>query len=173
MTTPPPHTDEARLFKVLDAYGISHETREHPPIFTVEEGKEFKADLPGGHTKNLFLKDKAGQFVLICALADTSVRLNKLHKFLDTKRLSFGPEDALWENLGVRPGSVTLFSVLNDSEGKVRLVLDKALFRPERVWFHPLRNTASTAISTKDLSRFCEATNHSPTVIDFTSLTES
>jgi Ala-tRNA(Pro) deacylase len=173
MTTPTLRPDEANLFEKLDALGILHETREHPPIFTVEQSKGFKADWPGGHTKNLFLKDKAGQFVLICALGHTSVRLNKLHKILETKRLSFGAEDALWEHLGVRPGSVTLFSILNDTEGKVRLVLDKALFGPERVWFHPLRNTASTAIASKDILRFCEAADHSPAVIDFTLLAEN
>ena len=173
MTSPMPHPNESALFGLLTAQGISHETHEHPPIFTVEEGKDFKESLPGGHTKNLFLKDKAGQLVLVCALADTSVRLNKLHKALDTKRLSFGPEDALWECLGVRPGSVTLFSVLNDNEGKVRLVLDKALFGPKRVWFHPMRNTASTAIPSRDVLRFCEAANHRPTIIDFTDLAQN
>lgn len=168
-----PHPNESALFDLLDEQGISHETREHPPIFTVEDGKELKAGLPGGHTKNLFLKDKAGQFVLVCALASTTVRLNKLHRVLETKRLSFGSENALWDCLGVRPGSVTLFSVLNDSEGKVRLVLDKALFGSERVWFHPMRNTASTAISSSDVLSFCEAADQRPTVIDFSELAQN
>jgi len=170
MTATMPSPNESALYSLLNAQGISHETREHPPIFTVEDGKDLKAGLPGGHTKNLFLKDKAGQLVLVCALAGTTVRLNKLHKILETKRLSFGPEDALWENLSVRPGSVTLFSVLNDSKGQVRLVLDKALFGQDRVWFHPMRNTASTAISSEDVLRFCEAADHLPTIIDFAEL---
>ena len=173
MTAPTPHSDESALFDLLGELGISHVTREHPPIFTVEEGKDIKADMPGGHTKNLFLKDKAGQLILICALAATTVRLNKLHKVLGTKRLSFGPQDALWDNLGVRPGSVTLFSILSDHQGHIRLVLDKALFGPEQVWFHPMRNTASTAISSGDILKFCEAAGHSPTIIDFADLAES
>lgn len=173
MTPTEPHPREAALYDLLKTQDISHETREHPAVFTVEDGKEIKAALPGGHTKNLFLKDKAGQFVLICALGKTSVRLNKLHKVLGTKRLSFGPEDALFEHLGVRPGSVTLFSVINDTDQQVRLILDKALFGPEQVWFHPMRNTASTAIARDDILRFCEAARHTPTIIDFANLEEN
>jgi len=173
MSTPTPHPCEAALIDLLNAQAILHETREHPAIFTVEDGKDIKGGLPGGHTKNLFLKDKAGQFVLVCALAKTSVRLNKLHKLLETKRLSFGSEEALWRHLQVKPGSVTLFSVLNDKEKQVRLVLDKALFGPDRVWFHPMRNTASTAISSDDILPFCEAAHHTPTVIDFAALVEN
>ena len=123
--------------------------------------------MPGGHTKNLFLKDKAGEFVLISAISSTPIRLNQLHKVLGTKRLSFGKEEALFELLRVRPGSVTLFSVLNDKECKVKLVLDQALFNHERVWFHPLRNTASTAIYSSDIITFASATGHEPTLIDF------
>ncbi|WP_416878896.1 prolyl-tRNA synthetase associated domain-containing protein [Litorimonas sp.] len=170
---PLPHPSESALFDLLDEAGISHETREHPPIFTVEDGKALKAGLPGGHTKNLFLKDKAGQFVLVCALTSTTVRLNKLHRELGTKRLSFGSEKALYELLRVRPGSVTLFSLIHDSERQVRLVLDKALFEPETVWFHPLRNTASTAIASQDILTFAKAASHPPVVIDFRKLTGS
>jgi len=161
---------EKALFTLFDRVGIAHETREHEAIFTVEEGQHIKAKMPGGHTKNLFLKDKSGQFVLISAISSTPIRLNKCHKLLGMKRLSFGKEDLLFDLLGVRPGSVTLFSLINDVEGNVRLVLDKALFDHERVWFHPLRNTASTAIYTPDIILFAKATGHEPIVIDFQAL---
>ncbi len=161
---------ETALFALFDKLGIPHETNEHEAIFTVEEGKDIKTSMLGGHTKNLFLKDKAGMFVLISAISTTPIRLNQLHKTLGMKRLSFGKEDALFDLLGVRPGSVTLFSVLNDKDHKVRLVLDRALFNHERVWFHPLRNTASTAIYSSDIITFAKTTGHEPTLIDFHSL---
>ena len=165
--TPPQHPAEPALFALLDTLGIVHQTEEHRAVFTVAEGVDVKARLPGGHTKNLFLKDKSGAYVLISALGRTEIRLNHLHKRIGTKRLSFGKADALLELLGVVPGSVTVFSVLNDTECKVRLILDKALFTHDAVWFHPMRNTASTRIAPDDLIRFAEAAGHSPTVIDF------
>ena len=167
------HPDEDRLYALLGDLGIPHETVEHEAVFTVEEGQEIKARLPGGHTKNLFLKDKAGQFVLICALGDTPIRLNKLHPHIGTKRLSFGKKDALFEHLHVRPGSVTLFSIMNDEAGQVRLVLDAALLAHEHVWFHPLRNTASLKIPSSELTRFAKATAHEPLILDLSALSET
>ena len=90
-----PHPKEAKLFALFDQIGIEHHTEEHRAVFTVEEGADVKARLPGGHTKNLFLKDKSGQYVLISAMADTQIKLNQLHKRIGTKRLSFGKADAL------------------------------------------------------------------------------
>jgi len=169
MTTP--HPKEADLYALFDRTGIPHRTEEHRAVFTVEEGTDVKARLPGGHTKNLFLKDKSGQYVLISALAETQIRLNQLHKHIGTKRLSFGKADALKGLLDVVPGSVTVFSVMNDTDGHVRLILDKALFEHEHVWFHPLRNTASTRVASSDLIRFAEAASHPPTLIDFSATT--
>ena len=160
--------NEDALFGLLDTHNILHETHEHTAVFTVEEGKDIKAALPGGHTKNLFLKDKSGQYVLVCALGNTNIRLNHLHKHIGTKRLSFGKEDALYGLLGVKPGSVTLFSLINDKNEAVRLILDKALFDHKRVWFHPLRNTASTAIYSSDIKRFVRALGREPIIIDLT-----
>lgn len=164
---PEPHPSEPALYAVLDQLGIAHHTEEHRAVFTVEEGADVKARLPGGHSKNLFLKDKAGDYVLVSALGGTVIKLNQLHKRIGTKRLSFGKPDALLDLLGVVPGSVTVFSVLNDTDAKVRLILDKALFDFDAVWFHPLRNTASTRIAPQDLIRFAEAAGHPPTLIDF------
>ena len=162
-----PHANEPALYALLDELGIATRTEEHRAVFTVAEGVDVKARLPGGHSKNLFLKDKSGAFVLISALSSTEIRLNQLHKRIGTKRLSFGKPEALLDLLGVAPGSVTVFSVLHDKEAKVRLILDKALFEHDAVWFHPMRNTASTRIAPDDIIRFAEATGHAPTVVDF------
>jgi len=156
--TATPHEKEPALYALLDELGLAHHTEEHRAVFTVAEGQDVKARLPGGHSKNLFLKDKSGSYVLISALGN---------KRIGTKRLSFGKPEALLELLGVVPGSVTVFSVLNDTEQKVRLILDRALFTHDAVWFHPMRNTASTRIAPQDIVSFAEATGHSPTLIDF------
>lgn len=159
------------LFAMLDDLGIAHSTVDHAPIFTVEEGQDIKANMPGGHTKNLFLKDKAGALFLICALGDTPIKINKLHPVIGCKRLSFGKPDLLLEHLGVTPGSVTLFSVMNDSAGAVQLILDKALLDHDIVNFHPLLNDATTAISSKDMVTFAKAAGHDPLIVDFAALT--
>lgn len=164
------HPDEPRLYAQLDDLGIAYHTEEHEAVFTVEEGRDIKARLPGGHSKNLFLKDKAGQFVLISALGATPIKLNQLHAHIGTKRLSFGKEDALFTHLGVRPGSVTVFSILNDRDASVRLILDAALFAQDVVWFHPMRNTASTRIKPADLIAFALATGHDPLILDLAGL---
>lgn len=161
------HPNEPALYARLDDLGIAHKTEEHRAVFTVEDGADVKARLPGGHSKNLFLKDKAGQYVLVSALGSTQIRLNQLHKRLGTKRLSFGKPEALLELLGVVPGSVTVFSVLHDTQAQVRLVLDAALLEPTHIWFHPMRNTASTRIASADLLRFVDSTGHPATIIDF------
>ncbi|MFP3944867.1 MAG: prolyl-tRNA synthetase associated domain-containing protein [Alphaproteobacteria bacterium] len=161
----------ADLFAFLDRLGIETETHEHPPIYTVEEGRPLKAGLPpGGHTKNLFLKDKKGVLLLISAKDDTDVPLKGLHRHLDCGRLSFGNAGLLREALGVTPGSVTAFALLNDSQGRVRFILDAALTRPERIYFHPLENTASTSIAPAGLIRFAEACGHRPEIFDFAAL---
>jgi len=164
------HPTEPALYALFDELGIAYHTENHRAVFTVEEGADVKARLPGGHSKNLFLKDKAGNYVLVSALGSTVVKLNQLHKRIGTKRLSFGKPDALLDLLGVVPGSVTVFSVLNDTEAKVRLILDKALFEHEAVWFHPMRNTASTRVAPQDLIEFAKATGHPPTLIDFSEI---
>lgn len=163
---PPPAT-RADLFALLDRLGIETRTHEHPPIYTVEEGRPLKAGLPpGGHTKNLFLKDKKGALFLISAKDDTQVPLKGLHRRLDCGRLSFGDARLLEEVLGVTPGSVTAFALMNDREGRVRFILDAALTRPERIYFHPLENTASTSIAPEGLIRFAEASGHRPEILN-------
>jgi len=164
------HPARAALFEKLSALGISHTTHEHKAVFTVEESAEIKVNLPGGHTKNLFLKDKNGIFFLICALGDTQIPVNKLHRSFECKRLSFGKPEPLLELLGVTPGSVTFFAIMNDTENQVKLVLDKALFDHDIVNFHPMENTATTAIASEALITFAKAVDHDPVIIDFSTV---
>lgn len=158
------------LFAYLDELGIAHATHWHEPTFTVEEGRELKASLPGGHTKNLFLKDKDGTIVLIAAEAHSQLKLNQLHKLIGTKRLSFGPAELMQDLLGVQPGSVTAFALMNDRAGRVRFLVDAALMEHEPVNFHPMTNTGTTAISRADFRKFVEATGHEFELVDFTDL---
>jgi Ala-tRNA(Pro) deacylase len=145
-------------------------TLEHPALFRVDEGHAIKAALPGGHTKNLFLKDGKGQIWLICALGQTQIDLKRLPPVIGAARLSFGSAELLYETLGVTPGSVTLFALVNDADRRVKLVLDAALLQPEPINFHPLTNTATTAVSQAGLRTFLAALGISPQVVDFSHL---
>lgn len=158
------------LFAFLDKHGLAHETRWHEATFTVEEGRELKAEMPGGHTKNLFMKDKDGTIVLISAHAESELKLNQLHKLIGTRRLSFASAELMEECLGVTPGSVTGFALMNDTEGRVRFVADAALMAHEVLNFHPLINTGTTAISREDFRKFVKLTGHELTEIDFSTL---
>lgn len=161
---------KADLYALFDRLRIPHETHDHPPVFTVEEGAEIKAKLPGGHTKNLFLKDKDGNLVLISALGETEIPLKQLHRAIGTKRLSFGKPELMEKTLGVAPGSVTVFALMNDKERRVRCILDAALFDHALVNFHPLSNDATTTIPSDRLEDFVRATGHEPERLDFAAL---
>jgi Ala-tRNA(Pro) deacylase len=158
---------EAELFAFLDAHGIAHHTHRHAKVFRVDEGHEIKAALPGGHTKNLFLKDHKGQLWLISALGETMIDLKSLPARIGSARLSFGSPERLYEALGVTPGSVTAFALINDPEHKVRFVLDAALIAHETVNFHPLSNDATTAISREGFLNFLTALGVEPMIVDF------
>src|SRR3569833_2052743 len=155
------------LFAFLDAHGIAHRTLEHPAVFRVDEGHDIKAALPGGHTKNLFLKDGKGQLWLVCALGETRIDLKKLPDVIGAARLSFGSAELMQEVLGVAPGSVTLFALINDAGRRIKLVLDSAMLKPEPINFHPLTNTATTAISQEGLRAFLKALDITAQVVDF------
>ena len=157
----------ADLFAFLDAHGVAHSTLDHPPVFRVEEGLEIKAAMPGGHTKNLFLKDARGQLWLISALGETVIDLKRLHHVIGSGRLSFGPEAMMVETLGVRPGSVTALGLINDAERRIRFVLDAALAKSDPVNFHPLGNDATTALSQDGFRAFLAALGVEPMIVDF------
>jgi len=158
---------EADLFAFLDAHGIAHQTHRHPRVFRVEEGQEIKAALPGGHTKNLFLKDAKGQLWLISALGETVIDLKALPVRIGSGRLSFASPERLFDALGVTPGSVTAFALINDKDHKVRFVLDAALLAHETINFHPLSNDATTAVSRDGFMCFIAALGVEPLVVDF------
>jgi len=154
------------LFAFLDALGIETVTHEHPPLFTVEESKRLRGDLPGGHCKSLFLKDKKGRLFLVVALEDRVVDLKRLRRQLGAATLSFGKPDLLMALLGVAPGSVTPFGLINDRDGQIDVVLDQDMMDHAPLNYHPLRNDATTAIAPVDLVRFIEASGHRPRILD-------
>ena len=163
-----PPFDDAGLFARLDALGLAHSTVEHPPLYTVEQSRELRGDLAGGHIKNLFLRDKKRRMWLVTVQEDREMDLKTLrHRIGAQGNLSFGNAEMLMEHLGIIAGAVTPFSVINDREGKVAMVLDKALLEINPVNAHPLRSDRTTAIAPQDLIRFLEAENHAPLVLDF------
>jgi Ala-tRNA(Pro) deacylase len=157
-----PATPEELLAR-LEALGIEATTHRHEPVFTVEEAQAIKGDLPGAHTKNLFLRDKKGTMWLVVALHDRDVDLRALATVLRTRgRLSFGSAERLMRYLGVTAGSVTPFALLNDHGGRVSAVLDSGL-RAQEIWnAHPLDNAMTTAVARDDMLRFLEAVGHPP-----------
>jgi Ala-tRNA(Pro) deacylase len=155
------------LFALFDALGITHRTLEHPAVFRVGEGEKITASLPGGHTKNLFLKDAKGQLWLVSALQHARIDLKALPGAIGAARLSFGSAALMYETLGVAPGSVTAFGLINDVGHRVRFVLDAGLAASDPVNFHPLTNMATTAISQADFWRFLAAVDARPMIVDF------
>lgn len=161
-----PHLTPADLLAYLDELGIAAETVEHEPVFTVAESRPVKARIPGAHSKNLFVKDKKGRFFLITAKDETAIDLKRAHEAIGASgRLSFGSGDQLREMLGVEPGSVTPFAVVNDRAGRVTMILDANLMDHDRVNFHPLVNSMTTGVSKEDLVRFLKATGHAPAIV--------
>ena len=153
------------LFAFLDRLGIKHSTVTHPPLFTVEQSRALRGQIPGGHTKNLFLKDKKDAIFLVVALEDARIDLKSLHRRLEANgRFSFGSPRLLQELWGVPPGAVTPFGAINDTEGRVTVVLDAAMMQHEVLNYHPLVNTRTTTIARADLIKFLEATGHLPRI---------
>jgi Ala-tRNA(Pro) deacylase len=159
--------DPQQLFARLDQLGIAHRTVEHPPVFTVEEAKALRGNLPGHHIKNLFLRNKKEEMWLVVALEDRAIDLKRLGAVLGAGRLSFGSADRLKRTLGVEPGSVTPLSLVNDEARAVQLVLDRSVADGGPVNAHPLVNTMTTALAPADLLRFFDATGHTPRWLDF------
>jgi Ala-tRNA(Pro) deacylase len=153
------------LFARLDELGIATRTLEHEAVFTVAESSRLERELPGGHTKNLFLKDKKDRLFLVVALGHAHIDLKTLPKTLGADRLSFGRPELLMEVLGVPAGSVTPFALINDKARRVTVILDADMMRHERLNYHPLENTATTNIAREDLVRFIRACGHQPRIV--------
>jgi Ala-tRNA(Pro) deacylase len=138
---------------------------QHPPVFTVEQAGALRGRIAGGHTKNLFLRDKKYAIYLVVAPEDAEIDLKGLHRLLGANgRFSFGSSDLLREVLGVEPGAVTPFAAINDAQGRVTVVLDAAMMEHETLNYHPLVNTMTTSISRDDLVKFLESTGHTPRI---------
>jgi Ala-tRNA(Pro) deacylase len=163
----------AELLAFLDRIGVAHATADHPAVFRVGEGEEIKAAIPGVHTKNLFLKDARDQLWLISAADVAQIDLKRLPATIGSARLSFGSEALMVDVLGVTPGSVTGFALVNDTARRVRFVLDKALAEAAVVNFHPLTNTATTSVSSRGFRRFLEALEVAPQIVDFAALAKA
>ncbi len=176
MTAPLPHdgllADESTpataetLFARLDALGIAHTTHHHPAVFTVEEARDLREDIPGGRSKNLFLRDKKGRMTLFSAPAELDVDLKRLAELIGARgRLSFASDERLMKYLGVLRGAVSPFAVINDTGRAARVVLERGLLAHEPLNFHPLDNTMTTSISAADLLRFLAAEGHEPEMV--------
>lgn len=155
----------ADLLAKLGSLGIRTETRDHAAVFTVEEAQHLRGEIPGGHCKNLFLKDKNDELWLVVCLEDARIDLKTLPEKIGSGRISFGKPELLREILGIEPGAVTPFAVINDTSARVKVILDATMMRESLLNYHPLENTATTSIASADLVAFLTALNHPPRIV--------
>ena len=163
-------TSREDLLAFLAKIGVATTTYDHPAVFTVGESETIKLEMPGAHTKNLFLKDAKDQLWLVSAESHAAIDLKRLHTVIGSARLSFGKPDLMAQTLGVTPGSVTAFGLLNDTARRVRFVLDRTLAEADLVNFHPLTNAATTAITGEGFRTFLAALGITPLVVDFVTM---
>lgn len=171
----PPCATPEDLFRRLDALGIPYRTHRHEAVFTVEEAKALRGALPGAHCKSLFLRDKKGAAYLVVCLEDRPLDMKALAGVIGSARLSFGSAERLRARLGVEPGSVTPFAALNEdsSADKIMIVLDSEMMAADLVNYHPLVNTATTALAPDGLLRFLASTGHAARVVDLAPATRA
>lgn len=153
------------LLAWLDVLGIAHNTVAHPPLRTVEDSKRLRGALPGGHVKNLFLRDKKGGYWLLVALEEVRIDLRHAAALLDAPRFSFAKAEELDTLLGIQPGAVSPLAMVNDAARKVQVVLDQGVLEISPLNFHPLRNDRTTAIASADLLKFLDAAAHPPRLL--------
>ena len=151
--------NQQELLAVLDKIGINYTNHEHPAVFTVEEANKHHEGIEGVHSKNLFFKDRKKNLHLIVTLSDKPIKIKEVAKKINAKDLSFGKPELLAEVLGVIPGAVTPFAIINAENHNINLILDEEMMEHELLNFHPLENTATTTITSKDLMRFMEHCN--------------
>ncbi|MFD9030502.1 prolyl-tRNA synthetase associated domain-containing protein [Streptomyces sp. NPDC059567] len=164
MTMRDPDQAEAVLSARLDELGIAWTSERHAPVFTVEQARSLGTRLGGGGTKNLFLRDRRKRLVLLVADEDTPVDLKALAAEWGVGRLSFARPEALADALGVTPGAVSPFALMNAAPGTIRVVVDARLAEHKLLLFHPLRNDATTAVSPEGPLAFLRACGHEPEV---------
>lgn len=164
---------EADLLALLDTLTIPYTLHRHAPLFTVQESQAVSRDMPGAHCKNMFLKSKAGELVLVTCEENRKIRIRDLERAIGAKKLSFAKPDLLLAHLGVTPGAVTPLSIVNDTDRRVRVILDDQMMGADLLNCHPLHNEATIAISTPDLMRVFAHTGHQPERIDFDALEQA
>lgn len=155
----------ADLMARFSQLGIETQTREHPPAFTVDEARDLRGVIPGGHCKNLFLKDEKGAVWLIVCLEDARIDLKAAPAKIGSRRLTFGKPDLLMELLGVEPGSVTPFGLINDTSNRITVILEERMMRESLLNYHPLSNDATTTIKAEDLVAFIRSCGHEPRIV--------
>lgn len=161
---------QAELYALFRQHGIAYTHNTHPPLHTVEESRELRGDLPGAHVKNMFLKDKKDRLWLVTCLEHRKIRIRDLEKQVGAAKASFGKPELLWEALGIRPGAVSPFGLINDTGHRVQPILDRQMLDVDPINAHPLHNEATTTLGAADFRRFFEITGHQPLVIDFDTL---
>ena len=160
--------DQQLLFDRFKQLDIEVQTKAHQAAFTVEDARKLRGQIPGGHCKNLFLKDKKGAIWLIVCLEETAINLKTAPKTIGSARLSFGNPDLMMGILGITPGSVTPFALINDKQNITNVILEKSMMDHELLNFHPLRNDQTTTIASSDLLKFISSCGHSPQVFSLT-----
>jgi len=160
-------TTPDRLMAALTSLDISFTTHTHPPLRTVEDAKALRGDLQGAHIKNLYLRDRKKRNFLLVAEEDKPIDLKALPGLIGSDRLSFGSADRLFEMLGVRPGAVSPFTLINDPDHNVQLILDADLADQSCLFAHPLVNDMTLGVSGADLMRFFAHTGHEPRLLTF------
>ncbi|QPH52569.1 prolyl-tRNA synthetase associated domain-containing protein [Pontivivens ytuae] len=161
---------EADLLAFLAEHDIPVSLHRHPPLRTVEESQALRGAQPGTHCKNMFLKSKKGELVLVTCEESRQIRIRDLEKAIGARKLSFASAERLMEHLGVSPGAVTPLAVLNDTDRAVRVILDAQMMQADVLNCHPLHNEATVAMSTSNLMRIFALTGHSPETVDFDAL---
>lgn len=159
-------TSPESLMENLKAIGVDFTLHHHEAVFTVEESEKLDSEIPGTHCRNLFLRDKKKNNFLVVLQNGTEVDMKKLPPVIGSDRLSFGSADRLWEYLGVRPGSVCPFAVVNDTDQQVKILLDKSMMETEVVNYHPLLNTMTVSLTPADLVKYIETTGHEAHIVD-------
>ena len=158
------------LIRILNDHGFKYFIKEHAPLFTVEDSKALRGQIEGAHSKNLFLKDAKANFFLISIEESASIDLKKTMQQIQSKKLSFAKPEYLHNILGIEPGSVSPFALLNDSKKEVRFYLDRSFLDHKRVNFHPLINTATVNISPQNLIDLIEKYHNPVNYIDLENL---
>jgi len=160
-------TARKKVFDQLNELGINFEVYEHPPLDTIEIALQYWKDINAMHCKNLFFRNHKGNRHYLVIIKDTTpFSIHSLEKKLKQGKLTFGSEKRLMKYLGVKPGSVSPFGLINDKDNHVHLFLDQQLQNAEKISFHPNDNTASLVILYKDLIKFLDNMGNTYEFID-------